>query len=78
MGTLTDTLNAISISKKYNYKVIVSHRSGETEDSSIAHLAYGVFSDYVKFGSLSRSERLCKYNEMLRIDEFLKNNTGMI
>ena len=69
IGTLTETIAVCKTAKAANYKIIVSHRSGETEDTFISHLAVGISSDYVKFGSLSRSERLAKYNELLRIVE---------
>ena len=69
IGTLTETIAVCKTAKAAEYKIIVSHRSGETEDAFISHLAVGISSDYVKFGSLSRSERLAKYNELLRIVE---------
>lgn len=69
IGTLTETIAAVQMAKRSNYGVIVSHRSGETEDSSIAHLAVGLGAGQIKTGSLSRSERICKYNELLRIAE---------
>jgi len=69
IGTLTESLNAFNISKKANWKVIVSHRSGETEDNYISDLAYGINADYVKFGAPSRGERTSKYNRLLEIKE---------
>ena len=71
IGTLTETLNAIAMAKKAGYGVIISHRSGETEDVTIAHLAVGTNAGQIKTGSLSRSERVAKYNELLRIEEQL-------
>ncbi|CAL4322585.1 phosphopyruvate hydratase [Buchnera aphidicola] len=71
IGTLTETLSAIKMAKKAKYSVIISHRSGETEDSSIADLAVGTASGQIKTGSMSRSDRLCKYNQLIRIEEKL-------
>ncbi len=71
IGTLSETLEAISIAKKNKYRAIISHRSGETEDATIAHLAVATGVGQIKTGSLSRSERICKYNELLRIEEGL-------
>jgi enolase len=73
IGTLTETIEAISTAYKNNFKVIISHRSGETTDTFIADLAVAVRADQVKFGSLSRSERLAKYDRLLQIEEKLKN-----
>lgn len=71
IGTLTESINAYNIAKKADWKVEVSHRSGETEDTFIADLAYGLSSDYVKFGAPSRSERTSKYNRLLEIESYL-------
>lgn len=71
IGTLTETITAINLAKSAGYKTIVSHRSGETEDTTIAHLAVGLECGQIKSGSLSRTDRLCKYNELLRIEEGL-------
>lgn len=71
IGSLSETLETISIAKKNRYKAIISHRSGETEDTTIAHLAVAVGCGQIKTGSLSRTERICKYNELLRIEEEL-------
>lgn len=71
IGTLTETLDTIAMAKMAGMKTIVSHRSGETEDVTIAHLAVGASAGYIKTGSLSRSERIAKYNELLRIEEEL-------
>ncbi len=67
IGTLSETIAAVLLAKEAGYKTIVSHRSGETEDTSIAHLAVGLGAGQIKTGSLSRSERIAKYNELLRI-----------
>ena len=64
-------LNVENLAKKNNYGTIISHRSGETEDTFIADLSVGLNSGQIKTGSLSRSERLCKYNQLLRIEEEL-------
>ena len=69
IGTLSETIDAVLLAKKNGFKTIMSHRSGETEDASIAHLAVGLGTDQIKTGSLSRSERICKYNELMRIFE---------
>ena len=71
IGTLTDTLEAIRTAKQARYGTIISHRSGETEDVIIAHLAVATNAGQIKTGSLSRSERIAKYNELLRIEERL-------
>lgn len=69
IGTLSEAIDAIMLAKQYGYKVSVSHRSGETEDTTIADLAVAVNADYIKTGSLSRSERLAKYNRLMEIEE---------
>lgn len=71
IGTVTETIETIMLAKKSGYKTIISHRSGETGDSSISHFAVGLSMGQIKSGSLSRSERLAKYNELLRIEEKL-------
>lgn len=71
IGTMLETVEAIKMTKKANFKVIISHRSGETEDSFIADLAYGSAADFLKSGSMSRSERLCKYNRLIEIENNL-------
>ena len=73
IGTLTETMQAIDIAKENNYSFIISHRSGETEDSFIADLSVATSSSQIKTGSLSRSDRISKYNQLLRIEEFLAN-----
>lgn len=69
IGSLTETINTVMLAKKAGYGTIISHRSGETEDTSIAHLAVGLGAGQIKTGSLSRSERIAKYNELMRIAE---------
>ena len=71
IGTLTETMEAIEMSHKAGYKTVISHRSGETEDTTIADLAVAAHSGQIKTGSLCRSERICKYNQLLRIEEEL-------
>jgi enolase len=71
IGTLTETLETIRLARKAGYRSVISHRSGETEDTTIADLAVGTCSGQIKTGSLSRSERLAKYNQLLRIEEAL-------
>lgn len=72
IGLLTDTLDAIEYSKRIGYNVIISHRSGDTEDSFLADLAVATNASLIKCGSLSRSERICKYNQLLRIEDELE------
>jgi enolase len=71
IGTLTETLDAIETAKRAKYTAVVSHRSGETEDSTIAHIVVATNAGQIKTGSMSRSDRICKYNELLRIEEDL-------
>ena len=71
IGTLTETLNVIELAKKNNFSTIISHRSGDTEDTFIADLAVATQSTQIKTGSLARSERVAKYNRLLRIEEQL-------
>jgi len=71
IGTLTETLDAIRIAKEAGYKVVISHRSGETEDTTIADLAVATNAGQIKTGSLSRSDRIAKYNQLMRIEEEL-------
>ena len=72
IGTLSETLEAIALAQRNGYKAIISHRSGETEDTTIADLAVATNSGQIKTGSLSRSERIAKYNRLLKIEEELK------
>jgi len=74
IGTLTETLDAINMANKNNYNTIVSHRSGETEDTFISDLSVAYSCGQIKTGSLSRSDRVAKYNQLLRIEEELGNN----
>jgi enolase len=71
IGTLSETLEAIRLAQRAGYRAVISHRSGETEDSFIADLAVAVNAGQIKTGSLSRSDRLAKYNQLLRIEEEL-------
>ena len=71
IGTLTETLDTIELAKKSGYATIISHRSGETEDTTIAELAVAVNAGQIKTGSMSRSERIAKYNRLLRIEDIL-------
>ncbi len=74
IGTLTETLDAIEMAKKANYTAVISHRSGETEDTTIADLAVACNTGFIKTGSLARSERIAKYNRLLRIEEELSDS----
>lgn len=74
IGTVTETLDTIEMAKEASYSTVVSHRSGETEDSFIADLAVGVNAGQIKTGSLCRSERMAKYNQLLRIEEELEDD----
>ena len=69
IGTLTETIEAVMLAKSAGYKTVMSHRSGETEDTTIAQLAVGLGCGQIKTGSLSRTDRVCKYNELIRIAE---------
>ena len=71
IGTYTETIKTINLAKEHNYKTIISHRSGETEDTTIADLAVGLDLGQIKTGSMSRTDRVCKYNQLLRIEEEL-------
>lgn len=72
IGTITETLETIRLAKENGYKTIISHRSGETEDTIISDLAVGLDLGQIKTGSMSRTDRICKYNQLLRIEEELK------
>ena len=74
IGTLTETFDAIELGKIHGYNSVISHRSGETEDSTIAHLAVATNAGQIKTGSMSRSDRIAKYNQLLRIEEALGGN----
>ncbi len=73
IGTITETLETIGLAKAYGYKTVLSHRSGETEDTTIADLVVGLNLGQIKTGSMSRSERIGKYNQLLRIEEKVNN-----
>lgn len=74
IGTLTETLDAIEMAKRARYNVVISHRSGETEDTTIADLAVATNAGQIKTGSLCRTDRVCKYNQLLRIERWLGKN----
>ncbi|MCL1982253.1 MAG: phosphopyruvate hydratase, partial [Clostridiales bacterium] len=74
IGTLTETFDAIEMAKKAGYTAIVSHRSGETEDTTIADIVVGLNAGQIKTGSLSRTDRIAKYNQLLRIEELLDSS----
>jgi enolase len=71
IGTLTETLDAVQMAQRNGYTAVLSHRSGETEDSTIADIAVGTNCGQIKTGSASRSDRIAKYNQLLRIEEQL-------
>ena len=71
IGTLTETLEAIEMAKRAGYTAVVSHRSGETEDTTLADLAVATNAGQIKTGSASRTDRICKYNRLLKIEEEL-------
>jgi enolase len=72
VGTLSETMDVIALAKKHKYTVVISHRSGETIDTSIAEIAVATNAGYIKAGAPSRSERLAKYNRLLEIEEELR------
>ena len=74
IGSLTETINAVSMAQKANYTSIMSHRSGETEDSTIADLVVGVNAGQIKSGAPSRSDRIAKYNQLIRIEDELEGS----
>lgn len=76
IGTVSETVDAIQMTQKAGWNAVVSHRSGETEDTFIAHLAVGLQTGQIKTGSLSRTDRICKYNELLRIEEELGSHSS--
>ncbi|KAB2849648.1 MAG: phosphopyruvate hydratase, partial [Hyphomicrobiaceae bacterium] len=71
IGSLSETLDAVALAQRAGYTVVISHRSGETEDSTIADIAVATNAGQIKTGSLSRSDRLAKYNQLIRIEEEL-------
>mgnify|MGYP000845827980 FL=1 len=78
IGTITETLDAIELAKTNGYTCVISHRSGETEDTTIADLAVAVNSGQIKTGSASRTDRICKYNQLLRIEDRLGENSKFL
>jgi enolase len=74
IGSLTETLDAIEMAKEAGYTAVISHRSGETEDTTIADIAVATNAGQIKTGSLCRTDRVCKYNRLLRIEELLRND----
>ena len=78
IGTLWETLEVIKLAHSNNYKTIISHRSGDSEDTFIADLAVATNSSQIKTGSLSRSERVAKYNRLIRIEEELGNSAKIV
>jgi len=78
IGTLTETINAIQLAHKSNYRAVISHRSGETEDTFIADLSVALNTGQIKTGSCSRTDRVCKYNQLLRIEEELGNKSQFL
>ncbi len=71
IGTLTETMDTIALAQEHDYKIVVSHRSGDTEDTTIADIAVATGAEFIKTGSLSRSERIAKYNRLLAIEALL-------
>lgn len=78
IGTLTETINAVQLAQNYSYTSVMSHRSGETEDTTIADLAVALNTGQIKTGSASRTDRIAKYNQLLRIEEILGNSARFL
>ena len=78
IGTLSETFDAVEMAKKAGYTAVISHRSGETEDTTIADIAVGLNTGQIKTGSLSRSERIAKYNRLLKIEDELGNSSSYL
>jgi enolase len=78
IGTLTETIRSVELAKNNSYTSVMSHRSGETEDSTIADLAVALNCGQIKTGSASRSDRIAKYNQLLRIEEMLGGSAQFI
>ncbi len=76
IGTLSETFSAIELAKRAGYGTVISHRSGETEDTTISDIAVGTNALQIKTGALSRSERVAKYNQLLRIEEDLGDSVS--
>ena len=74
IGTITETIRTINLAKEHGYKTIISHRSGETEDTTLADVAVGLDLGQIKTGSLSRTDRICKYNQLMRIENEIESN----
>ena len=74
IGSLTETLDAVELAKENKYTAVISHRSGETEDATIADIAVATNAGQIKTGSLSRTDRVAKYNQLLRIEQLLGRN----
>ena len=74
IGSLTETLDAVSLAQEHAYTAVISHRSGETEDATIADIAVATNAGQIKTGSLSRTDRVAKYNQLLRIEQLLGKN----
>ena len=74
IGSLTETINAVTMAQHAGYNTIMSHRSGETEDTTIADLAVALNCGQIKTGSASRTDRIAKYNQLIRIEELLEEN----
>ena len=77
IGTVTETIQTIKMAKKAGFGVVISHRSGETEDTTISDLAVGMETGQIKTGSASRTDRVCKYNQLLRIEEELGSDAKL-
>ena len=75
IGTLTETFDAVELAQRNKFTTIISHRSGETEDNTIADIAVATNSGQIKTGSMSRSDRMAKYNQLIRIEEILGENS---
>ena len=75
IGTITETLETIELARNHGYKTVISHRSGETEDTTIADLAVGLDLGQIKTGSMSRTDRICKYNQLIRIEEEIEKES---
>lgn len=76
IGTLTETIQSVVMAQNAGWNTVMSHRSGETEDTTISHLAVGLATGQIKTGSLSRTDRVCKYNELIRIEESLQSKAA--
>ena len=74
IGSLSETIEAVQMAYQNGYTAVMSHRSGETEDTTIADLAVALGTGQIKTGSASRTDRICKYNQLLRIEEMLADN----